>query len=340
MTIDKEAIKQRTMALVAAKPEYVQDLKVLLELDNRNSVGPTLFKEDSPTGRGFFSEEVREVNWGRLGHLISLGILIKFWESNTSAVYCLADPESVQAAIDGYEKAVKEIEETRFKPGDQVVVPDDIFDCIVGFDDIKALFRMSLKCEKPYHIMLVGPPACAKSLFLQECARIRGAIYLLGSGTSKVGLATYLIEKTPRFVLIDEVDKMNRDDYSVLLSALESGIVTEMKYGKNRSIQATFTSYAAANRDLNIPQEVRSRYEILYVPEYDRAAFLETGALVLIKREKVEAELAKYITEAVYNMGEERRDIREVVRIGRVCSDQKAVDDVIAIIKKYSRLTM
>ena len=40
-----------------------------------------------------------------------------------------------------------------------------LFDNIVGYDDIKTLFNLSFSSEKPVHILLVGPPASAKTLF-------------------------------------------------------------------------------------------------------------------------------------------------------------------------------
>ena len=43
-----------------------------------------------------------------------------------------------------------------------------LFDSIVGFDDVKELFDMSIRAAKPVHLLLVGPPASAKSLFMKS----------------------------------------------------------------------------------------------------------------------------------------------------------------------------
>ena len=40
------------------------------------------------------------------------------------------------------------------------------FQNIIGYDDIKKIFKMSLNSDKPVHILLVGPPASAKTLFM------------------------------------------------------------------------------------------------------------------------------------------------------------------------------
>ncbi len=34
-----------------------------------------------------------------------------------------------------------------------------LFDPVIGFDDIKEIFQLSLHADKPVHILLVGPPA-------------------------------------------------------------------------------------------------------------------------------------------------------------------------------------
>ena len=41
-----------------------------------------------------------------------------------------------------------------------------LFDAIIGFDDAKELFEMSIRADKPLHLLLVEPPASAKSLFM------------------------------------------------------------------------------------------------------------------------------------------------------------------------------
>jgi Holliday junction DNA helicase RuvB len=43
----------------------------------------------------------------------------------------------------------------------------DPFDGIVGFEDVKYFFKMAIQSERPVHLLLCGPPASAKSLFMQ-----------------------------------------------------------------------------------------------------------------------------------------------------------------------------
>ena len=44
----------------------------------------------------------------------------------------------------------------------------DLFDNIIGYEDIKKLFFLSFESQKPIHVLLVGPPASAKTLFMLD----------------------------------------------------------------------------------------------------------------------------------------------------------------------------
>ncbi len=71
-----------------------------------------------------------------------------------------------------------------------MLLPDDTFEDIIGHDDIKELLTATLLAEKPVHVLLAGPPALAKSLFLWDIEGTYGeqAVWLVGSATSKAGL--------------------------------------------------------------------------------------------------------------------------------------------------------
>ena len=45
---------------------------------------------------------------------------------------------------------------------------DDFFEYIIGYNDIKKFLRMSINTEEPIHILLIGPPASAKTMFIKS----------------------------------------------------------------------------------------------------------------------------------------------------------------------------
>ncbi|MBD0300395.1 MAG: hypothetical protein ICV82_09165, partial [Nitrososphaera sp.] len=75
---------------------------------------------------------------------------------------------------------------------------EPLFDSIVGYSDVKRLFQLSLSSEKPVHLLLVGPPASAKTLFMMECMKLERSYFTLGSHSTKSGMLDYLFDKRPR----------------------------------------------------------------------------------------------------------------------------------------------
>ncbi|MGC1929105.1 MAG: hypothetical protein WA667_09030 [Candidatus Nitrosopolaris sp.] len=71
-----------------------------------------------------------------------------------------------------------------------------IFDNIIGYEGIKRTFIRSLNCEEPVHILLVGPPGQAKTLFLKSLLETFGgeAFFIIGGNASKSGLIDVLFD--------------------------------------------------------------------------------------------------------------------------------------------------
>src|SRR5215211_5866335 len=100
-----------------------------------------------------------------------------------------------------------------------------LFDDIVGFEDVKGLFEKAIRAERPVHLLLCGPPASAKSLFMRSLTKLEGSYYAVGSSSTKSGIFDYLFEYRPRYFIVDELEKMNKKDQTSLLNLMESGIL-------------------------------------------------------------------------------------------------------------------
>ena len=57
---------------------------------------------------------------------------------------------------------------------ESLTLPSDIFEDIIGHDDVKELLTAALLADKPVHVLLAGPPALSKSLFLWDIERVCG----------------------------------------------------------------------------------------------------------------------------------------------------------------------
>jgi hypothetical protein len=94
------------------------------------------------------------------------------------------------------------------------------FDEIIGCKDIKRLFRMALNSAEPVHILLSGPPASAKTLFLQALMKLKDSYFVDGSNTTKSGMIDYIFDNKPKYLLLDEKNNFSLFNFSICLIAL------------------------------------------------------------------------------------------------------------------------
>lgn len=241
------------------------------------------------------------------------------YRSRSTSTYKLKDPELVRECLEKLVEVESGTEESD--------IPTDLFDFIIGHDDIKDLLTRSIHSERPVHVLLVGPPATAKSMFLGELARLPFSRFALGGSTRKGGLEDYLLEFRPRALIIDEIDKMDMRDMSVLLSLMESGVVTRLKKRMRETEQMTTWVFGGANRDGGIWPELKSRFFSVHLKEYSVADFITIVESVLTTREKVDPDLANVIA---LGLSTQTRDVREAIHFGRLC---KTRDDVNKLVR-------
>jgi len=212
-------------------------------------------------------------------------------------------------------------------------IPDDFLDSIVGYDDIKRLIKQTILSDRPVHLLFEGPPATAKSLILLECERLDGAKYAIGGSSTKVGLSDYIMEYAPKYLLIDEIDKMNMRDTSVLLSVMETGRLSIVKHDKIYEATIPLKVIAAANRCDAMPSELLSRFFRIKLPSYSTEKLIEVMRNVLIKRERVDPAFADEIAQmCVKNDLKDPRDAIRVARLAKTVDDAKTVIDTV---KRY-----
>jgi Holliday junction DNA helicase RuvB len=179
---------------------------------------------------------------------------------------------------------------------------------------------------------LVGSLASAKTLFLLELSHLPGSFYCLGSATTKAGIAEILYEQRPRILLADEIDKFETKDIAILRSLAETGIVRETKVSKQREVRLNTSIFAAANSAKGMPKGLLSRFRVLCLPSYTKEEFIDASTKALVEREKDKVDLASYIAERAWEVS---RDVREAVRIGKICRNQDEVDEDMRLIEKY-----
>jgi MoxR-like ATPase len=88
-----------------------------------------------------------------------------------------------------------------------------------------------------------------------------------------MGIIEYLFDHTDlKFLLIDEIDKLNKKDQKVLLNVMETGILSDIKAKSSKSARQTqmhLSIYATSNDTYNILAPLLSRFIKLKLSEYD-----------------------------------------------------------------------
>lgn len=212
-----------------------------------------------------------------------------------------------------------------------------LFSNIVGYEDIKKLFHLSIcSNERPVHILLVGPPASAKTLFMLECMKLDRSYFTLGSHSTRSGMIEYLFEKRPRYLIIDEIEHMPIKDQTALLSLMETGIIAETKFQKARNTQLKAWVFATSNATERMLTPLLSRFLILYFKPYKFESFKEVTIHLLCHGEGVSKEVAAEVVEVVWTKLKSR-DIRDCVKIANLAKTKEDVKWVVETMKNYSR---
>jgi len=204
---------------------------------------------------------------------------------------------------------------------------------IVGHEDIKQIFLKAILSKRPVHLLLVGSPGSAKTMFLTEIMRHeKPSYFVVGSNTTKAGLVHQLFERRPKFLLIDELEKMTVTDQSALLHLMESGIISETKIRKSRETELTSWVFATANSCNKIIPPLISRFVVLHVPNYTFEEFNEI-ALAMLAKEKVDKNTAYIISQKVWNeLG--TKDIRDAIKLARLANTPADISWIIRLMKK------
>jgi len=310
----REEVFRGTLELIESDPSIIEYLQRMIEWEETR---PYLWRPSELQIPGHVMKK-----------LLERGVVVRV--TNTQRM--LADKDVVKEAIEYYRsKQIEQEEEATEVCEDEV--PEDLFSCIIGHDKIKKIVMMALRAEKPVHLLFVGPEASGKTLFLLELARLPGAKYYSGGGQiTKAGLAEMLFDVKPRYLLIDELDEVRSTDLSILLSLMETGIVTRLKHKTDETLKLDTRVFAALNPwDLKkLPRDFLDRFRKIQFREYTDEEFVEVVTRLLTSRENTDEELATYIAQQLLKRG--KKSVREAIGLARMCKSKEDVDEVLEIL--------
>jgi len=287
---------------------------------------------EGKTWRDFELHDIRADWWDVRKLVYDYEVFEITYKSKSHTFYKFAVPvEEVEKRLNEY-KAVEESSIELSEERKVSDIPPDFWETVEGYDDIKEIFLASLRAE-PVHILLVGPPGTAKSLMLMEVERLAGSVFITGGSSTKVGIRDLLLDRKPRILIIDEIDKIsNADDISVLLTLMESGRVIVTKHKEHREERMKTWVFAAANTTKRMPPELLDRFQIFYLKPYDSETLKRVIVKCLTRRESIDEELAKYIAEKIVS---HNSTVRDAIRLARLARNKEEVDKYLTIIRKY-----
>lgn len=225
---------------------------------------------------------------------------------------------------------------TKTKEIKSVSTSNDIFADIVGYTDLKKEFTKALQSDNSVGILLVGPPGCGKSEFLKQIAAAfpEESLFIDGTYGSKAGIFDKLKNTKPKYVMLDEIDKLDSKDQEALYNLMESGRLTKTTKSESFDIQLKCWIFATANEKQEILGPLVDRFETYTLAEYTDEEFKAIAVKRLNKEGIQEEELAMYIANSVLR-GLGSKSFRNAIRIARKNKTIEEVDATIQALKKY-----
>ena len=218
-----------------------------------------------------------------------------------------------ESTVTDFEKIVltpedeKEILEFSKTPNLKDVFTEAICPSIFGHEKIKYAIALQLfagvakvrsdgmRTRGDIHILLVGDPGAGKSQLLQYVKHVAPkSIYVSGTGASAAGLTAAVVKDEflggwtleagamvlahKGIAMIDEMDKMNKDDRLAMHEVMEQQIVSISKANIHSTLKAQTAVLAAANPvasrfdtheeiagQIDMPSSLLSRFDLIFV---------------------------------------------------------------------------
>jgi MoxR-like ATPase len=196
----------------------------------------------------------------------------------------------------------------------------------------------ALESPERAHTLLTGPPSCAKSLLMLQIEKfMRYKVYFAeGASTTKAGIQKFVSENQDKeIIIIDEIDKMPIKDQEGLLTMMERGSFTSTKVRNTRTVKADVVIFATSNSTERLSKPLLSRFTVFEIPEYTYEEFEAISVRIL---KKLPQNTIIQIASSVWKTGS--RDIRDVLKIAKLCNTADTEEDItrlITIHQKYRK---
>lgn len=211
----------------------------------------------------------------------------------------------------------------------------EFFSNIYGLAGMKENLFRALVSDKQINVLLVGPPATSKTLFMttiqQKCNNV---FYFDASNTTGAGLIEELYNnRRTRLVIIDEIDKLKKNDMSCLLGLLNDGrIVKSLKQIRYDFRIENIKVFATSNTLVNLSKPVRSRFQVYHLDEYTDEDFLNVVKFCL--QNKLPEEINEMI--GILLIDSDIKDVRTAMGLGNLLKKEDTKEDVMRVFENWN----
>jgi holliday junction DNA helicase RuvB len=237
-----------------------------------------------------------------------------------------------------FKNLLKKIDDVFVGHGQHLNPEEKFFANVVGYPEIKKLLLKSVVAKEPVSILLTGPPSSSKTVFLLEMLEGLDDTYFIDAvGASGAGMTEHLFSNNTKYLLIDEIDKMKKNDQATLFNVMETGILSETKLkGKTRQKKMKLWIFATSNDVERLSGPLRSRFMELHLNEYTYEEFIEIVRRLLKKRYHLDVSLSENIGHAVWNQLKSK-DVRDVIKIAKLTRSSSDIDWLVDVQMKYGK---
>jgi len=323
------------VAELCQEERYEKMLKYIISYEEEHKGDGWTIEYSGGSADASWDRERIKLKTQEIKKLLDYRVIGTILSTNRNSTYALCGREVIKQFL---QKSVTTLTQNEVKVPE---ISEDIFDCVIGYDDVKSYLVQAIKGNKKVHFLLEGTPATAKTIILLSIEKALGdkCYYATGSRTTGVGITEALLLYNPKVIILDELEKISQDALSVLLSVMESGDVVQTKHKSHLRVKVNTIVLGACNSSIFLPAELLSRFKPyhLYFGPYSKGEYIAVCQGYLSKFEGVSKDLAKYIGERTWK--EFSADVREARGIARMLTKKtkEEVDEQITFLKKYRK---
>ena len=209
----------------------------------------------------------------------------------------------------------------------------EFFSKIYGLDSIKENIFRVLIAKEQVNVLLIGPPATSKTLFMMVIQeRCNDVCYFDAANTSGAGLIEVLYNhQKMKILIIDEIDKLKKNDLNSLLGLLNNGKIDKSLKNMNYNFSMNCKIFATSNSNTKLSKPVRSRFQEYHLPEYSDDEFIEVVKFCL--DEKITSITAEIISKIL--LAHERKDVRAAISVSNLLQRDDTMDDIARVIETW-----